>query len=294
MLIDNFITYIKSEKRLSIHTVKAYHTDLLLFSNFLLKEYGFAEPELANFYQIRQWIVYLIENKISPRSVNRKISTLKAYFRFLLKEKLINENPLSKLITPKTYKKLPVFVDNDSINSLLDNDNLFSADFKGVRDRIVIEILYNTGIRLSELINLKNEDIDLEECTIKVLGKRNKERIIPFSKKLLEIIKLYIHKRKEINIIDHTYFLLTNKGEKLYPKFVYRIVNKYLSIITKLDKKSPHVLRHTFATHMLNNGANLDAIKELLGHANLSATQIYTHITIEKLKNVYKQAHPRA
>ncbi len=293
MVVDKFIQYITAEKRYSPNTVKAYKQDLIEFSDFIFKEYNISEPEKANFYQIRSWVVHLLENSNKTTSVNRKISTLKTFFHFLYKEGIISENPLSKLISPKNSKKLPVFVDKSSMNTILD-ENMYSDDFKGIRDRTIIEILYATGMRLSELINLTDNDIDIESQTIKVLGKRNKERIIPFSPYINKVINIYLERRDSEGISKSGYFLVTDKGAKLYPKFVYRVVNKYLSLIKSLEKRSPHVLRHTFATHILDNGAEINAIKELLGHSSLAATQVYTHITIEKLKTIYKQAHPRA
>lgn len=293
ILIDKFLHYITSEKRYSQHTITAYRKDLQQFLDFLTSEYNFSDPEKANFYQVREWIVSLIENKNKTSSVNRKISTLKTFFRFLLIEGIIEENPLSKLISPKNSKRLPIFVDKTSLNSILDEKN-FSDDFSGIRNRLIMELFYATGMRLSELINIKDIDIDIYSNTVKVLGKRNKERIIPFTHYINSIIKLYLEKRNLKGLSNSGYFFVTDKGEKLYPKFVYRLVKNYLSLATGTSKKSPHVLRHTFATHILDNGAELNAIKELLGHANLSATQIYTHITIEKLKSIYKQAHPRA
>jgi integrase/recombinase XerC len=234
---------------------------------------------------------------MSPRSINRKKTALKSYYKFLIKEGIITENPMNKVISPKTSKRLPVFVEKEKMEKLLDSNELnFGDDYTGIRNLMIIEILYATGMRVSELVNLKVTDVDLYNSTIKVLGKRNKERIIPFAKKLRVTIDKYNKIKEETFFGEDTadQFFLTSGGKKIYQKLAYRVVNYYLSIITTLDKKSPHVLRHTFATHMLNNGADLNAIKELLGHANLSATQVYTHNTIEKLKNIYKQAHPRA
>jgi integrase/recombinase XerC len=244
---------------------------------------------------VRTWIVSLIEQDISARSVNRKLSTLKSYFKFMTKEGLVQENPMPKIQSPKTSKKLPVFVDNESMETLFSAE-IFSDDFEGIRDRLILEMFYMTGIRLSELINLKDPDIDFYQQNIKVLGKRNKERLIPVSSGLIDSIKKYLEIRnKSIEAVEQNdYFYVTIKGKKLYEKLAYRIVNSYLGKVSTLKKKSPHVLRHTFATHMLNNGADLNAIKEILGHSSLAATQVYTHNTIEKLKNIYNQAHPRA
>jgi len=241
---------------------------------------------------IRSWMVFLMENKISARSINRKLTTLKSFYKFLIREGILETNPLLKIISPKTAKRLPVFIEREKMELLLDSDS-WPEGYPGMRDKLIVEMFYSTGIRLSELVNLKVEDIDFQKSTIKVLGKRNKERLIPFSKKLDVLIRDYLQlKDREFNFCPELF--LTNKGRKIYPKLVYLIVCSHLKDVTTLDKKSPHVLRHTFATHLLNNGAELNAVKELLGHANLSATQVYTHNTIDKLKRIYKQAHPKA
>ena len=296
-MVDRFIEYIKFEKRYSAHTVISYRTDLEQFLSYLTTIYKTEKIEEADYLIVRSWFVSLMQAKISPRSINRKKTTLKSFYKFLIKEGVITVNPMNKVISPKTSKRLPVFVEKEKMKKLLDDSEVdFGNDFTGIRNLMIIEMLYATGMRVSELVNLKMSDIDLYNCTIKVLGKRNKERIIPFGKNLRENIEKY-NKIKEATFSEELIeeqFFLTSRGKKIYQKLAYRVVNYYLSVITTLDKKSPHVLRHTFATHMLNNGADLNAIKELLGHANLSATQVYTHNTIEKLKNIYKQAHPRA
>ena len=289
---DRFLAYIQYEKRYSPHTVTAYRIDLDQFFNFLSIQYNATELSGIDHSMIRSWLVSLIEEGNSPRSVNRKITTLKSFYRFLLKEGLVNDNPLRKITPPKSAKKLPEFIEKVKMSLLLDEMNPGDG-YCGLRDRIILEMFYNTGIRLSELINLQEKDVDFHNGTIKVLGKRNKERLIPFSQKFGILLKEYVkEKQKTFDYLPSLF--LTDSGGKMYPKKVYLIVKKYLSNVTTLDKKSPHVLRHTFATHLLNNGADLNAVKELLGHANLSATQIYTHNTIEKLKEIYKQAHPRA
>ncbi|MBA3706169.1 MAG: tyrosine-type recombinase/integrase [Bacteroidetes bacterium] len=287
---DNFLQYLQYEKRSSIHTRVAYANDLEQFLLYLDTTYQIKQLADINHIIIRSWIVYLMEQKISPRSVNRKITTLKSFYKFLLRQVAVTENPMLKIQAPKTSKRLPVFVEKDKMDILLDN-TAFGDDFEGKRNKLVIELFYATGIRLSELINLKVSDIDMSNCQLKVLGKRNKERIVPFNNEIKEGIQLYL-KTKPSN--KEKYLFVNASGKKLYEKFVYRLVNKYLSSVTTISKTSPHVLRHTFATHMLNNGAELNAIKELLGHTNLSATQIYTHNTVEKLKNIHKQAHPKA
>jgi integrase/recombinase XerC len=245
-------------------------------------------------HQIRSWIVELMETGNSARTTRRKISALKSYFRYLLQEGIVTSNPVSKILTPKSDKKLPVFIHEKQMDHLLD-DIEFGDDFKGLRNRLIIETFYNTGTRLSELINLRLADVDFSQQTMKVLGKRNKERIIPMSRSFSDTLEKYAQAREAFFSGDNSGWLfLTDAGNKLYPRMVYRVVTRFLSMVTTSDRKSPHVLRHTFATHLLNQGADLNAIKELLGHANLSATEIYTHSTFEKLKSVYKQAHPRA
>jgi len=277
------------QKHFSNHTIISYSTDINQFFLFLSNEFQIENDILeVNFQLVRSWIASLLEQGLSPSSVTRKISTLKTYFKFLIREGVIKDNPMLKVVSPKSKKRLPVFVDEDQIQSLL-NEVKFSEGFIGERDKLIIELFYVTGIRISELINISVSDIDYKNNLIRVLGKRNKERLIPLSLQIVEGLNSFIRRYslKE--------YLFTNlQGKRVYTKLVYRIVNKYIGMISTVNKRSPHILRHTFATHMLNNGADINAIKELLGHANLSATQIYTHNTIEKLKSVYKQAHPRA
>jgi integrase/recombinase XerC len=289
MLQNKFITYLSSEKRFSEHTIKSYSCDINQFALFLSSEFQIVDKiNEISFQIIRTWIASLLEKGISPRSVNRKISTLKTYFKFLVRETKLIENPMIKVVAPKSKKRLPVFIEQDQIESLL-SEVQFEKGFIGQRNKLIIELFYVTGIRLSELINIKISDVDFNNQSIKVLGKRNKERIIPLSSNVVNDLNLFIKSNKQSK------YLFTNlEGDKLYNKLVYRLVNKYIGKISSVNKKSPHILRHTFATHMLNNGADINAIKELLGHTNLSATQVYTHNTIEKLKTVYKQAHPRA
>lgn len=286
---EKFINYLSSEKRFSVHTITSYSNDINQFFLFLSEEYKItSELSEVNFQIVRSWIASLLEKGVTPRSVNRKISTLKTYFKFLIREGVIQESPMLKVVAPKSKKRLPLFVEEDQIESLL-NGVEFDDGFIGERDKLIIELFYVTGIRLSELINIKISDLNFDNNLVKVLGKRNKERLIPLSTRIVKELQFFIEKYK----IDN--YLFTNLGgTKVYTKLVYRVVNKYIGKISSINKKSPHILRHTFATHMLNNGADINAIKELLGHANLSATQVYTHNTIEKLKSVYKQAHPRA
>ena len=289
MYKDLFLKYLQFEKRFSVNTIKSYENDLIQFTDFFGSDIHLADDKI-----IRNWVVNLMEKDFSVLTVNRKISTLKTFYKFLLREGYIKSNPMDKVTAPKIKKKLPSFVDEKQMTILLD-DYSFGEDFKGIRNRTIIEMFYNTGIRLSELIGLKHNSVDLVNKTIKVLGKRNKERIIPVHISFNKLLEQYTRvKELEFGNYQNDYFFVTDKGNKLYEKFVYRIVNKYLNLVTTIEKKSPHILRHTFATHLLNHGADLNAIKELLGHANLSATQVYTHNTFEKLKTIYKQAHPRA
>lgn len=294
MFKDLFLKYLQFEKRFSVNTIKSYENDLKQFTDFIKINFNKNEIHLADEKLVRAWVVSLMEKDFSALSINRKISTLKTFFKFLLREGYVKSNPMDKVIAPKKSKKLPSFVEEKQINSLLD-DYSFGDDFPGIRNKTIIEMFYNTGMRLSELIGLTNNSIDLHNGTIKVLGKRNKERILPVHSHFIKSIKIYILSRdKEFSNLAHDFLFVTDKGNKLYEKFVYRLVNKYLNLVTTIEKKNPHILRHTFATHLLNHGADLNAIKELLGHANLAATQIYTHNTFEKLKTIYKQAHPRA
>lgn len=296
-MVSRFLQYLEFEKRASKHTVLAYSNDLEQFRNFLHEEYQEEDITTVKYLEIRTWLAALMEQGLSPRSVNRKKTALQSFFRFLLKEGKIAENPMKRVISPKTSKRLPVYVEEHSLEELfLQIESNSNPDFTSMRNRLVLEMFYATGMRLSELVQLKDSDIDRLGMTIRILGKRNKERIVPIGPSLATLIEMYLQEKKKlfVNLQDAGYFFLTDKGKKIYQKLAYRVVNDYLSTITTLEKKSPHVLRHTFATHMLNKGADLNAIKELLGHANLSATQVYTHNTIEKLKNIYKQAHPKA
>ena len=294
MYTNLFLKYLQFEKRVSVNTLRSYNNDLNQFIDFVSSNYVNIEIHQSDEKIIRAWIVSLMEKDYSSVSVNRKISTLKTFFKFLLREDSITSNPMDKVISPKSSKKLPSFVEEFQMNKLLDEYS-FGEDFAGVRNKTIIEMFYNTGMRLSELVGIKNSNVDLINNTIKVLGKRNKERILPMHKTFSELVLKYSQLRdQEFESFNHNYFFVTDKGNKLYEKFAYRVVNKYLNFVTTVEKKSPHILRHTFATHMLNKGADLNAIKELLGHASLAATQVYTHNTFEKLKTIYKQAHPRA
>jgi len=304
MFSERFIRYIKFEKRYSKHTVSAYQSDLDQFFNFLnnpdkqtpAPEAIITHPSQITHYHIRNWMVEMMNQNIIARSINRKIATLRKYFKFLVQEGVIEVNPASKINTPKIPKNLPVIVEDVKLTQMLDENEVFGHDFKGLRDKLVIEMLFGTGMRLSELIGLKEADINTYEGTVKVLGKRNKERIIPVNNELKLLIAEYqeLKKKQEFFSNNSSALIVTDKGADAYAKLIYLIVQKYLSYISTQNKKSPHVLRHTFATSLLNRGADLNAIKELLGHANLSATQIYTHNSVERLKSIYKQAHPKA
>ena len=291
---ESFLQYLLIEKRYSQHTISSYKNDLEQFSGFLVSLGHSGDPSEIRSQEVRAWIVRMMDNKISAVSVHRKISCLRIFFRYLRKEGYVQQSPMDKVVLPKRKKKLPVFVGEEALESLLDKFE-FGDDLKGIRNRTIIEMLYLTGMRRAELIGLRDVDIDLESSVLKVTGKRNKQRIIPLLDELKLSINEYLSARnREFGDRGIEWFFVLNSGNKLYDKYVYNIVKRYLAMVTTIEKKSPHVLRHTFATHMLNHGADLNSIKELLGHANLSATQIYTHNTFEKLKKVYKQAHPRA
>jgi integrase/recombinase XerC len=291
--IDWFLDYIMYEKRGSSHTSIAYKTDLYQYVAFLVSRQK--ELKNATYQDVRSWIVEEMKQGKSARTVNRKISTLKTFYKFLLRNEYITENPIDKVILPKSKKTLPVYISESNMEDLFDKVE-FPDTFGGIRDKMVIELFYATGMRLSELANIKKKDIDFYCQTIKVLGKRKKERIIPFSKKLDSILQEYISSyENEFGRLEQESFLfVTDKGKHIYVKLIYRIVRKYLDMVSTAKKRSPHVIRHTFATHLLNHGADLTAIKEILGHSSIATTQIYTHVSVEKIKKTYKQAHPRA
>jgi integrase/recombinase XerC len=277
-----------------VNTVRSYLNDLDQFFLFLSASGLPADPVVVTSHDIRAWIVSMLDNKYSTTSVHRKISCLRVFYRYLRKEGVIKNDPLEKVVLPKRKKNLPVFVEEEALSNLLDHYS-FGESFAGIRNRTIIELLYLTGMRRSELTGLRDNDVDLTDGSLKVTGKRNKQRIIPLVKPFIARLEEYIKVRNESGEwSENGWFFITDKGNKLYDKYVYNTVTNYLAMVTTIEKKSPHILRHSFATHMLNRGADLNSIKELLGHANLSATQIYTHNTFEKLKKVYKQAHPRA
>lgn len=296
MNIDGFIEYLQKEKRASQHTVTAYESDLKQFWSFMTEILGIKTPQEVTSGDIRSWMLTMMEDEhISGRSVRRKLSALKAYYRHALKMKEVTSNPVSSIQSPTCPKRLPVYVEQSDMEKLFSSE-IFPDTFEGLRDRTIIELFYATGMRLSELLNIRKFDINFYEKTIIVLGKRNKERIIPFGNTLYELFTKYLsfYEKNFVPECENYYIFVGGNNKKLYAKAIYRIVRKYLDKVTTIDKRSPHVIRHTFATHMLNNGADLNAIKEILGHSSLAATQIYTHNSIEQLKSIYQQAHPRA
>ena len=290
--VNDFIAYLQLEKRYAEHTLISYKNDLEQYHAFC-RENGKDGMDLF-FKTIRRWVVDLMEKEYSPKSIHRKLSSLRSYCKYLIKLGELDSDPVEKVLKPKLNKRIPQFVDEKSINQLLDNFD-FGEDFTGLRNRLIINVLYQTGIRRSELTGLLTSSVDLHQKMIKVMGKRNKERLIPIGNELCDQILEYMESRSHsFPDTNEEALFLTELGKPVYSKLIYRVVNQYLGMVTTLEKTSPHILRHTFATHMLNNGADLNAIKELLGHANLSATQVYTHNTFEKLKSIYNQAHPRA
>ena len=289
---DAFIKYLKFEKRLSDHTILSYDNDLKQFESFFKIYSTNKEIKTTDKRAIRSWIVELSLKKLSPKSINRKIATLKSFFKFLIKREVIEINPSTNITSLKTDQKIPNFLKEKDVNFLFDN-LILEKNFNGERDMIILELLYGTGIRISELINLKTRNINLPKKEMKIMGKRKKERIIPLHQQIISQIKKYLDKKNEIKS-THEFLLCTNKGKKLYPMLIYRIVKKHLSSLINSKKYNPHLLRHTFATHILNKGGDLNSIKDLLGHESLAATQIYTHNSIEKLKETFKASHPRA
>ncbi|TGE14567.1 tyrosine-type recombinase/integrase [Hymenobacter elongatus] len=295
--MELFFDYLRFERRYSPHTVLSYQTDLRQFSAYLKAEFELAEPAEADHTLIRSWVVALMQQQMDPRTVNRKIACLRSYYKFLLRTGVVTKNPMLRIKSPKVAKKLPDFVPEDSLNGLL-NSFAFAPTFVGSRDQLILEMLYGTGIRLSELIGIKHEDLSLSGKTVRVTGKGNKQRLVPLNPTLLLVLERYIaQKQVEFGASDNARgpLFVTDKLEPLYEKLVYRTVKHYLGqITTASSQQHPHVLRHSFATHLLSKGADLNAIKELLGHANLAATQVYTHLSIDKLKSVFEKAHPKA
>ncbi len=288
----SFLQYLKGEKRYSTHTIAAYKTDISQCLQFLKTSFEIEEPSAVRHQFLRSWMVELLEIGIGARSINRKISALRAFFNYLKKQGRVSNNPTSKIIAPKVPKRLPQYLQEKEIDALLDAE-AFEPDFSGQRDRMLLLLLYHTGLRRAELIHLDTRDIDRQRMNIRVLGKGGKERLIPFGPNLLREIDAYLALRYQTFHTNSGPLCLTNEGNKMTPKIVYSIVKKHLQRVSTISMKSPHALRHSFATHLSNNGAELNAIKELLGHANLAATQVYTHNTIEKLKEIYRLAHPK-
>lgn len=291
--IQPFLDYLKFEKRYSKHTVISYETDLVSFFDYIITQYGETPiNELSHIY-IRSWLASLKDQGLTAKSINRKISSLKSFFKYQLKAGVIKQTPMAKIVAPKNEKRLPSFVADKDIKTLFEHVE-FPDTWRGRTERMLMLLFYNTGMRLSELINLKDSQVNHSNHTLKILGKGNKERIVPISPEILAEIKAYQKERNQSISEGPGLLLITEKAKSLSPRSVYTSVKKYLSQVTTIEKRSPHVLRHTFATHLTNNGADLNAVKELLGHSSLAATQVYTHNTIEKLKNIYKKAHPKA
>ncbi len=287
-----FIDYLKFEKRYSSHTVRAYQDDLTQFSSYLHDIYQTCQWNEVSASMTRSWLASLKEAQISSRTIHRKLSSLKSFFKFLVRSGQLEKSPLVQVQPPKASRRLPAFIPENDVVQLLQSLR-FTEDVKGFNQKTLFILFYTTGMRLSELINLKQHQFDLGRGMVKVLGKGNKERLIPFAAAVGEHVQTYIEWKKKTFAQPEEYLLVTPKGRKMYPKYAYLLIKDLLSALNTLEKKSPHVLRHTFATHLTNNGASLNAVKDLLGHASLASTQVYTHNTIEKLKAVYKKAHPR-
>ncbi|MCK0110224.1 tyrosine-type recombinase/integrase [Flavobacteriaceae bacterium S0825] len=293
MSLSSFNDYLLLEKKYSKHTVNAYTKDLKNFTKFNYETFNQENINKANYSQIRSWIISLVDSGLENRTVNRKISSLNSYYKFLIKTEVVKANPLSKHKALKVSKKVQIPFSKNEVNMVLDEFN-FDNSFEGIRDKLIIELFYSTGIRRIELVQLQLKDVDEANKTLKVLGKRNKERYLPLLESVLDTIKVYISNRNRLEkIVDKETLFLTKKGHKIYETLVYRIINNYFSKASTKVKKSPHILRHSFATHLLNQGADLNAVKELLGHSSLAATQVYTHNSIAELKKVYAKSHPR-
>lgn len=294
MLIPQFLEYLEFQKRYSSHTLKAYQKDLFSFKAYLENRHQLGESwKEVTHHMIREWVIALLEEGVSPRSINRKLSSIKSFFKYLLRQEVVDSNPASLVTAPKQKKKLLRVASEDQVTQLI-SDDLFPDDYWGGTEKAIIYTFYHTGMRLSELINLQLTDVDFGKGSIRVVGKRNKERNLPLTPRLAEVLESYIATRSAVwGAVEEPFLFLTARGRKLYPRLVYDSINNYLGLVSDLEKTSPHVLRHTFATHMLNRGADLNSIKELLGHSNLAATQVYTHNSIDELKQSYNQAHPR-
>ena len=292
MLVQKFIDYLLLERKCSQHTVVAYQKDIDTFQFFLLEEFSDSEVSKVNYSQIRSWIVHLVDKNISNRTINRKLSSLNSYYKFLLKIQSIESNPLAKHKALKVSKKIQIPFSEVEVNTVL--DSIHTDSFEGLRDKLIVELFYSTGIRRIELVQLQLQDVDVSQGLIKVLGKRNKERFIPLLPMVIKTFEAYCMERSQLETIkDLSVLFLTKKGTKIYEMLVYRVITNYFGSISSKVKKSPHILRHSFATHLLNNGADLNAVKELLGHSSLAATQVYTHNSVAELKKVYEKSHPR-
>lgn len=292
MAVNQFLEYLQFEKKYSVHTITAYKKDLGSFSEFISEEFGQQELQDVHYPQIRSWIVFLVENGFSNTTINRKISSLKSFYKFLQKTKQLEISPMAKHRALKTSKKLQIPFSEAEVEAALENFD--ATTFEGLRDKLIVELFYSTGIRRIELIEIKLNNVDLENQLLKVKGKRNKERYIPLLEGVVETIKSYLQERKQIHTKNSAnYLFLTAKGVKMYETLVYRLINNYFSAVSSKVKKSPHIMRHSFATHLLNQGANLNAVKELLGHSSLASTQVYTHNSMAELNKVHKSTHPR-
>jgi len=292
--IQPFLDYLKYQKRYSAHTIRSYHDDLVQFLRFVEMQFEDVSLAAIGYNHVRSWLASIKENEISSKTINRKISSLKSFFKYLVKTSVLDQTPMTRIVTPKNSKRLPDFIQESDAGKLI-GALKDTEDWKSLNTKMLITLFYTTGVRLSELVNLKESHVDFGRRQIKVLGKGNKERIIPISQEIVAMIKDYEQQKKKVFELTENTLLVTEKGKKMYSKYPYLLVKSFLtSEVKTLNKKSPHVLRHSFATHLSNKGADLNAIKELLGHSSLAATQVYTHNTIEKLKNVYKKAHPKA
>ena len=291
--ISRFSDHLKFEKRYSAHTVRSYHDDLTQFNDYLETQFGGMKLRDISAPVVRSWLASMKQHKMTARTITRKISTLKSFYKFMMRSGVLAKSPMTGIVSPKLAKKLHSYVEEKQLKTLF-RDVEFEDDWNGYTAKVAIRMLYQLGIRLSELVNCREAQVDHANRQVKILGKGNKERIIPVGKELLKLLKDYAGKKRQVfEQPEKTYLLVTGKGKKLYPKYIYRLTHDYLELVTTIEKKSPHVLRHSFATHLMNNGAELNAVKDLLGHASLAATQVYTHNTIEKLRNVHKRAHPR-
>jgi integrase/recombinase XerC len=296
-MIDAFLSYLKYEKRYSIKTVESYQKDLLQFFDFIQAEFELDDPAQAKNVQVRSWVVQLVGRDQQPASIRRKLSALKSFYKYAMKKGAVKTNPAAKINTPKMPERLPKFVEQKNLVKLLDQpESYFTDTYEGLREKLIIDVLYSTGMRRQELVGLEWGAVNFSKKQVKILGKGNKERLVPVSDNLISSLKNFQQQTREknINTSNLPYVFLTDNGKQMYPNFVYRIVKKHISLCSTVEKKSPHVLRHSFATHLSNNGAKLNDIKELMGHASLASTQVYTHNTIEQLKDIYKIAHPKA